>query len=86
MANDDRFWTPPQVAKLLGVGVGKITAFIDRGELTAVNTSLQERPRWKIEPAALRRFLDSRSNVATKATAPKQAKRTPLPKPSREYV
>lgn len=60
---DERFFTPPQIAKILGVGVDKVAAFIERRELIAVNTSLSERPRWKVEPAALRRFLESRSNA-----------------------
>jgi excisionase family DNA binding protein len=86
MTNDKRFLTPPQAAKLLGVGAEKVKAFIDRGELVAINLSMGDRPRWRIAPDALQVFLKSRSNVATKATAPKQAKRSPLPKPSREYV
>lgn len=74
---DERFLTPPQVAKMLGVGPDKVAAFIERGELIAVNTSLSVRPRWKVEPKALRAFLDARSNApkpskkrATKAATP----------------
>jgi hypothetical protein len=81
---DERFLTPPQIAKLLGVGVDKVAAFIERGELIAVNTSLASKPRWKIEPESLRRFLTSRSNAPK--TAPKTRKRSDIPKPTREYV
>ena len=66
---DERFLTPPQIAKVLGVGPDKVAAFIERGELIAVNTSLSTRPRWKVDPESLRRFLESRSN------SPKPAKR-----------
>lgn len=74
---DERFLTPPQIAKVLGVGPDKVAAFIERGELIAVNTSLSTRPRWKVAPEALQRFLESRSNSpkpakkrATKAAPP----------------
>ncbi len=66
---EERFLTPPQVAKILGVGPDKVAAFIARGELIAVNASLSTRPRWKVAPESLRKFLDSRSN------APKPKKR-----------
>ena len=82
---DERFLTPPQIAKLLGVSVDKVAAFIERGELKAVNTSLgRSRPRWKVEPEAFRRFCDSRSNQPKPAT--KTRKRSSIPKPGREYV
>jgi excisionase family DNA binding protein len=85
MANDDRFSTPPQVAKLLGVGVEKVKAFIDRGELVAVNLSMgSHRPRWRIAPEALQAFLKSRSNHPK--PAPKPKRRSPLPVPAKEYV
>lgn len=81
---DERFLTPPQIAKLLGVGVDKVAAFIERGELVAVNTSLTGgRPRWKVEPEALRRFLDGRSNRPKPA---KPIRRREIPKAGKEYV
>ena len=82
---DKRFLTPPQIAKLLGVSVEKIGAFIERGELQAVNTSLGSmRPRWKVDPEAFRRFCDSRSNQPK--PEPTNRKRSSIPKPVREYV
>lgn len=84
MTNNDRFMSPPQVAKLLGVGADKVVGFIQRGELQAVNLSMADRPRWKIEPAALRRFIESRSNHPK--PTPKPKRRSPLPTPAKEYV
>jgi hypothetical protein len=82
---NERFLTPPTIARLLGVGVDKVAAFIDRGELIAINTSLTGgRPRWKIEPAAFRRFLESRSNKPSQEVKPRRRK--PIPTPTKQYV
>ena len=62
MNKDTRFLTPPQVGKILGVGSDKVLAFIASGELRAINTSLSERARWKIQPSDFEAFLASRAN------------------------
>jgi len=80
---DDRFLTPPAIAKILGVAADKVGALIASGELKAVNLSLgSARPRWKVAPADLQAFLDGRSNQP-KVT--RKAKRA-IPTPAREYV
>jgi len=66
-------WTsPPAVAAMLGVEPAKVIGWIRRGELIAANLaeSTSGRPRYKIDPAELQRFLDRRSAG-------------PLPKPVR---
>ena len=60
------FLSPPKVAKLLGVAVEQVHAFIARGELKAFNLSLHDRPRWKIAEEDLNAFLESRANKSAK--------------------
>ena len=84
MTSDNRFLTPPQAAKMLGVGAEKVKAFIDRGELVAFNLSMGIRPRWRIAPESLQAFLNSRSNHPK--PTPKPKRRSPLPTPAKEYV
>ncbi|MEO2047197.1 MAG: helix-turn-helix domain-containing protein [Pirellulales bacterium] len=57
--------TPPELAKLLGVGHDKILHNIRTGELEAVNmaTSRSGRPRYRIHESAIERFLLSRRVV-----------------------
>jgi len=81
---NERFLTPPTIAKLLGVNVEKVAAFIARGELIAINTSLNTRPRREIEPAAFRRFLESRSNKTPQEVKPRRRKA--IPTPAKQYV
>jgi hypothetical protein len=59
-----KFLTPPQIAAMLGVQVGKVLRWIDRGELVALNLAEcldGKRPRWKVSQQALDDFLDSRT-------------------------
>ncbi len=79
----DRFLSPPQVGRILRTGADKVLIFIARGELKATNVSLSERPRWKIAPADLQRFLDARSN---QRPARPQRTRRAIPKPGKQYV
>lgn len=78
----ERFLTPPKVGRILGCGADQVLDFIRRGELKASNLSNADRPRWKISPDDLQKFLDARSNQKP----PKPTRRRPIPKPSREYV
>ena len=77
-----RFLTPPQIAKILGTDCNQILAFIQRGELRAVNTSLGQRCRWKIDPQDFDLFKESRSNA--KPAPPKRPSK--IPTPSKRYV
>jgi hypothetical protein len=58
------FLTPPAVAKSLGVKPSKIISWIKRGELVAIDVceNRGRRPRWRIAPEELQRFLESRSS------------------------
>ena len=58
------FYTPPQVAELLGIDHGKVIAWIATGELVAVDISqsVGGRPRWRISHSALTRFLEGRQS------------------------
>lgn len=58
-----RFLTPPEVAKILGVSADHVVEYINRRELKAVNTSLRDRPRWKVSEANLEEFIQNRSNI-----------------------
>ena len=59
----DRALTPPQYAARLGVKAAKVVAWINSGELRAVNvaSSLGGRPRWKIPLDAIVEFQNRRA-------------------------
>ena len=78
-----RFLTPPQVAKILGIGAEQVLNFIARGELRAVNTSLADRPRWKINPDDFDAFCRGRSNQPKPETT---RRRRTLPTATKSYV
>ncbi len=70
--NADRDFTPPQVAKMLGVEPSKVRGWIEKGELTASNTSNATAPRWKISQAALDEFRRRRQPVPPPTPAKRQ--------------
>ncbi len=57
--------TPPTIAKMLGIKVDKIHAWIRAGELKAVNVAQNRsgRPRWRVLDEHLQEFLRSRQSV-----------------------
>jgi transposase len=69
--------TPAQVAKKLGVAVGKVLTWINSGELVAVNiaTSRSNRPRWAVQPEALNEFLKGRRAVPASPTVERKTRR-----------
>jgi hypothetical protein len=79
-----KFLTPPQVAKQLGTDANRVLLWIRSGALKAFNLSEGGRPRWKVDPADLDLFLESRSNRAN--TEPPKRKRRIIPKPTRSWV
>lgn len=81
---NERFLSPPQIAKILGISPDKVLAFIHKGELKAVNTSLSDRSRWKVDPDDFKTFCDSRSNRASMTPARRKPKH--LPRAKKEYV
>lgn len=54
--------TPPEVAKQLGIHAEKVRAWIEQGELIAVNVAenAKGRPTWRIAALELEKFLASR--------------------------
>lgn len=60
MVSDERFLTPPEIAKRLRVSPAKVLTWIRKGELRAVNLSNSFRPRYRVCPDALEDFLQSR--------------------------
>jgi len=80
---DKRFITPPQAAKILGVGNETILICIAKGELRAINTSLKDRPRWKIDPSDFAKWIDSRANAPA---TPISKRRKPIPTAGKSYV
>lgn len=70
-----RWMTPPEVAKRLGICPSRVIGWLRSGELLAVNLSDGRRPRYRISPEELTRFLASRST----APLPRPARRKPRP-------
>src|SRR5690242_4299544 len=64
-------FTPNQIAKRLGIGAPKVMGWIRSGALKSTNISDGQIPRWVIQEADLKAFLDARSNQ------PPPAKRGP---------
>jgi len=58
-------YTPPTIAKMLGVKPDKVLVWIRSGELIAFDISERRgnRPRWRILDEHLQEFLRSRQNV-----------------------
>lgn len=78
----DQYLTPPQIAKLLKVGADQVLTWIKSCELKAVNLSAGDRPRWKVSPIELQRFLESRSNQPIA----KNPKRNRIVRATKSYV
>ena len=78
-----KFLTPPMVAKILGVAPEQVLGYIARGELRAINTSLGDLPRWKIDPDDFDKCCEARSNSPKTA---KPSRRRTLPTAGKEYV
>lgn len=85
MQTQERYQTPPMVARTLGVTVGKVLEWVRSGKLRAVNLSEgSSRPRWKISPSDLEAFLATKSNQSQNPE-PKRARRE-IPLPVRKWV
>lgn len=79
IATNEKYLTPPNIAKRLGVTCDKVLGWIRSGQLRAVNLSEGGRPRWKISPTDLETFLTTKSNRVA-ATEPRRTRRA-IPKP-----
>ena len=54
--------TIDQAAKAIGVTDETFRVFVSNGEVAVINISAgQERPRWRVTPAAIEAFLASRT-------------------------
>ena len=74
-----QFLTPPQISRQLGVSAEKIIGWIRRGELKAADVSDKPgvgRPRYRIDPADLVTFLNSRTPT-TPSKPPRRRRRDP---------
>ena len=62
-----KWLTPPNIAESLGVDPAKVLVWINSGELEAsdVATKRGGRPRWRVSPEALERFLENRKCSAS---------------------
>lgn len=60
----DKWFTPPELAKQLGISSEKVLTWIRNGELRAVNVAagLAGRPRWRISSVAFEEFLKRRES------------------------
>jgi hypothetical protein len=78
MPDASRYVSPPQYAERLGVKPDKVLAWINTGELRAVNTATFRggRPRWRIPPDAIIAIENSRA-----AKPPVRVRRRPREKP-----
>ena len=75
-AIDAKPWTPPEIAKHLGIKAEKVLTWIRAGELRAFNVATKQggRPLWRVKLADLESFIAKRS------TSP------PRPKPARSRI
>ena len=72
--------TVPEFARRYRMGQDKVRIFIQRGEILAVNTAMNEkkRPRWVIPPEALEQFEITRGTKARIETPRPAQKRAPV--------
>ena len=56
------YFTPPEIAKELGVSKNSILLFIASGELKASNIGRKAVPRWRVTRPDFVEFMNKRSN------------------------
>jgi Helix-turn-helix domain len=78
MTDISRYRTPPQYAEEIGVSPDKVTGWIKRGELPAVNVAdrVGGRPRWRIPPDAIVEF-ERRRAASPPAKRTRRVRRDP---------
>ena len=73
-----RFLTPPMVAKRYGVDPSQVRQWIRSGALRAINVGNgHQRPRFRIDPADLTAFENSRQ-VSPPAKRPRRKPKDPM--------
>ena len=88
MSVDIKYYTPQQIADLLGVDVELILGWISNGELQAHDVCKKpggKRPTWRVAEAELARLLLRRKYGTVKTTEP-VAKPRQADKPAQEFV
>jgi hypothetical protein len=70
-AKNDRWLTPPAVARKLGVDAHRVLGWIRNGKLSAVNVSDGVRPRFRVSPESLDVFLQARTVVPVPPRRPR---------------
>lgn len=53
------------VATHLAVPPGRVRLLIRRGDLHAINVGTPRRPEWRVEPTAITKFKQARTNTPT---------------------
>ena len=71
--------TPPKLAKMWGVGVGKVLSWVKTGELAAIDVATRRgsRPRYLISWEAIAAFEASRAVSPASASSPRRRRRPP---------
>jgi excisionase family DNA binding protein len=71
-----KWFTPPQIAKQLGVSADKVVGWIRAGEIRAINVAARPggRPRFRVGEADLIAFEQRRSAVPTTPTPRRRKK------------
>ena len=69
------YLTPPELAKQLRVTPERVRAWIERGELRAVNVGDRSRARWRISADAVIAFEQGRAAIP--AVKPTRKRRPP---------
>jgi excisionase family DNA binding protein len=83
---DSRYYTPQEVAEILGTDDEQILAWIHSGELVAINVAKSvsgKRPRWRVPETALGKMLIGRMHPASMQQAVASKPRQHKPK---QYV
>lgn len=76
-------YTAQQVARYFGVADETVYAWIESGELVAVNTAKHgTRPRWRVAPEAIQKFEDQRLHDAARSRQKRKRQRRP---PVKQY-
>ena len=78
-ATHAKMLTPPQIAARLAIKPGKVIAWIRSGELKAVDVANRgcTRPRYRVDPSDLEKFLLRRSAGPTPKTIRRRKKKMP---------
>lgn len=80
--HDEKWRTVADLAEELQVAEATIVAWIQQGELEAVNAARRpnaQRKHWRIPPSAIRAFRETRSNLPHDAPPAARRRRKPAP-------